>query len=57
MSYRLNVIIFVIAINIIALAVGYLMRGLGLHWFIPVIFVMAWVAVLASRRWLKRTTP
>jgi hypothetical protein len=43
-------IIFVLAINIAALAAGYLMRGLGLHWFIPVIFLLAWVAVLVSRR-------
>jgi hypothetical protein len=56
MSYRLKIIIFVLAINIMALAVGYLMRGLGLYWFIPVIFVMAWGAVLANRRWLRRTS-
>lgn len=53
MSYRLKVILFVLAINIIALAVGYLMSGLGLYWFILVICLMAWVAVLASRRWFK----
>ena len=56
MSYRLKVISFVVAINIIALAVGYLMREQGLYWFIPVIFLMAWVAVLVSRRWLRRTS-
>jgi hypothetical protein len=56
MSYRLKIIIFVLAINIIALAVGYLMRGLGLYWLIPVIFLMAWVAVLVSRRWLRRAS-
>jgi hypothetical protein len=56
MSYRLKIIIFVLAINIIALAVGYLMRGLGLYWFIPLIFAMAWGAVLVSRRWLRRTS-
>jgi hypothetical protein len=53
MSYGLKVIIFVLATNIIALAVGFLMSGFGLHWFIPVIFLMAWVAVLVSRRWLR----
>lgn len=40
MSYRLKVIIFVLAINIIALALGYLLRGMALYWFIPVIFLM-----------------
>ena len=57
MSYRVKIIIFVLAINIIALAVGYLLRGFGLYWFIPVIFLMAWVAVLVSRQWVRRTTP
>ena len=57
MSYRVKIIIFVLAINIIALAVGYLLRGLGLYWFISLIFLMAWIAVLVSRRWLRRTTP
>jgi hypothetical protein len=55
MSYRLKVIIFVLATNIIALAAGYLMRGMGLHWFIPVILAIACLAVLVSRRWLKKT--
>ena len=53
MSYRVKIIIFVLAINIIALAVGYLLRGFGLYWFIPVIFLMAWVAVLVSRQWVS----
>lgn len=56
MSYRLKVIIFVLAMNIMALAVGYLMRGLGLYWFIPGIFLMAWGAVLVSRRWVKASS-
>ena len=50
MSYWLKVILFVLVTNIIALAVGYSMSGLGVYWFIPVIFSMAWVAVLVSRR-------
>ena len=41
-----------LAINTITLAAGYLMRGMGLYWFIPLIFAMAWVAVLVSRGWL-----
>jgi hypothetical protein len=45
--------IFMLAINITALAAGYLMRGMGLQWFIPVIFLIAWAAVLVSRRWVK----
>jgi hypothetical protein len=56
MSYRLKLITFVLAINIIALAVGYLMRGLSLYWFIPVIFLMALGAVLLSRRCWKRAS-
>jgi len=44
------------AINIIALAVGYLMRRLGLYWFAPVIFAIAWAAVLVSRQCLRRTS-
>jgi hypothetical protein len=57
MSYQLTLIIFVLAINIIALAAGYFMRGMGLQWFIPVIFAIAWVAVLVSRHWLRRARP
>ena len=53
MSYRIKVIIFVLATNIIALAEGYLMRRQNLYWFISVIFLMAWGAVLLSRRWFK----
>ena len=55
MTYRSKIIIFVLATNIIALAVGYLMRERGLHWFITVIFAIAWIAVLVSRHLLRRT--
>ena len=44
-----------LAFNIIGFAEGYLLRDLGLPGLVPIILVTAYVAVLVSRRWLKRT--
>jgi hypothetical protein len=53
MSRQLRVILFVLAFNIIGFAEGYLLHELGLQWLVPIILVMAFGAVLLSRRWLN----
>jgi hypothetical protein len=50
MSYRFKLTILVMAVSIIAFAEGYLLRGIGLQWLVPVVLLTAWGAVLVSRR-------
>jgi hypothetical protein len=42
MSHRLKLTLFVLAFNVIGFAEGYLLRGLGLHWLLPVLLVTRW---------------
>ena len=56
MSHGVKRTLFVLGFNIIGFAEGYLLRDLGLVWLLPILIVTAFGAVLASRRWLKRTT-
>jgi hypothetical protein len=53
MSRPLTLTLFVLAFNIIGFAEGYLLRGLGLLWLLPILILTALGAVLASRRWLR----
>jgi hypothetical protein len=53
MSYGVKLTLFLLALNIIGFAEGYLLHELGLLWLVPIILVTAFGAVLLSRRWLK----
>ena len=44
--------LFLLAFNIIGFAEGYLLHELGLEWFVPIILLTAFGAVLLSRRFL-----
>ena len=54
MSHGVKLTLFLLAFNIIGFAEGYLLHELGLLWFVPIILVTAFRAVLLSRRWLNR---
>ena len=55
MSHRLKLTLFVLAFNVVGFAEGYLLSDLGLAWVLPILIVTAFVAVLLSRRWLRRS--
>jgi hypothetical protein len=52
MSHSLKLTLFVLAINVIGFAEGYLLRDLGLVWLIPILIATAYGAVLLTRRLL-----
>ena len=52
MSHGVKLTLFLLAFNIIGFAEGYLLQELGLEWFVPIILLTAFGAVLLSRRFL-----
>jgi hypothetical protein len=50
MSHRLKLSLLVLTFNIIGFAEGYLLRGMGPQWLLPIIFLTAVGAVLLSRK-------